>query len=451
MRANASTLEARAEEEMGFAAPMHPGRRGSEEGWPSLAERFSAQLTPFTTEELEAAKDPHPHAFQDGECGLFPVGEVSIIAAPGREGKTFATVSLAVSFVLGTRLVGLQPQPDRTVLVYSAEDDRPQYARKVLAHVSRLGRQDGETVSARVLVPDLTAPGMEPFASIVSMADRTPIESIAVTGVIEALRPSMETPTPPGLLIFETASTLSDAEEDNRSFRVLIRGLRRIARELQVSVVLVHHTSQAAAANLPELNIGVGDIRGATALAFNARQCFLLVNLGSEEDPFPESDARAVLRSMVASGVPNRVTALICLDSSKAIDPPPIFFRWSATAYGPELGVLAPPSDVQGLRWRRLHQRLRGERAERKQEAKDEARNGQVRRVVRAAAALWADRKPPTVSAVSAHLGRSPTWAKSYLEQAVEDGTLRRSMETVPRQRGQVAVYRPADSTAGAA
>lgn len=285
---------------MGSNAPAASSREPAEVEGPSLVDRFAERLVGFSEEELEAAKEPHPHAFQHEECGLFPIGEVSVIAAPGREGKTFATIALAVSYVLGTKVVGLKPQPDRCVIVYSAEDDRPQYARKVLARCSQLGQEDAARVRARIVVPDLQAPGMEAFQTIVAVSDRAPAESFAVDVVIDALRSRMDDPVPPGLVVFETASTLSEADEDNKSFKVLIRALRRIARSLKVAVVLVHHTSQAASSNLPDLNLSVADIRGATALAYNSRQNFLLVSLGSEAEPFPENDARTVLRSMVA-------------------------------------------------------------------------------------------------------------------------------------------------------
>src|SRR5690606_29915825 len=259
--------------------------------------------------------------------------------------------------------------------------------------------------------------------------------------------PAMERPLPPGLIVFETASTLSDAEEDNRSFKAMIKALRRIARELKVAVVLVHHTSQQAASNLPDLNLSVSDIRGATALAFNARQCFLLVNLGSEEDPLPDSDARAVLRSMVAPSAGGRVTALICLDSSKAMDPPPVFFKWGVTPAGPALRSLAIPSSLQGVRWRKLQQMLRGERADRKQEAKEEARSATMRQVVQLVARLESQGRQPTATAISVAANRSPGWSKPYLDYAVEAGELVQSMERVLRAKGACAVYRLPDSS----
>lgn len=410
---------------------------------PSLVDRFAERLVDFSEEELDAAKQPHPHAFQHDECGLFPIGEVSVIAAPGREGKTFATIALAVSYVLGTKVVGLKPQPDRCVLVYSAEDDRPQYARKVLARCCQLGQEDAARVRARIVVPDLQAPGMEAFQTIVAVHERAPVESFAVDAVIEALRSRMDEPAPPGLVVFETASTLSEAEEDNRAFKTMIRALRRIARTLQVAVVLVHHTSQAASSNLPDLNLSVADIRGATALAYNSRQNFLLVNLGSAEEPFPDNDARTILRSMVAPNAGGRVTALVPLDTSKAIDPPPVFFQWQGTPYGAALATVPVPPSLEGARWRKLRQLMQGQRSDQRQAARDDAQMAKVREAVAAVRVLCDAGKQATAKQVSIVAGHNPGWAAPYLELAQREGLLTCQMERVARAKNPALVYRP--------
>jgi hypothetical protein len=306
-----------------------------------LASALSSVLTAFSAQELSDAATPHPHAFQAVEVGLFPIGEVTLIAAQGREGKTFCEIGVATAFVRNRRLAGLAPVADRSVIIYSAEDDRRQYARKVAAQ--RWLNGEGEWTD-RIIVPDLNAPGVAEWRELVRVTDRRPEMSPAVDAIIASLRPLMPRPGAPGLLIFETASTLTQADEDNAGHKTLIAALRKIARALEIAVVLIHHTSQAATANLPTMNLATTDIRGATALTANSRQCFQLVNLGSEEDPHPDNDARTQLRELVAPNDEARVSVLICLDSSKAIDPPPVFFKWCNTPFGPALKELTPPA-----------------------------------------------------------------------------------------------------------
>ncbi|WP_198032497.1 AAA family ATPase [Aerolutibacter daejeonensis] len=416
---------------------------------PSLGERFYCSLTPFSDEELSQALQPYPHAFQDGNCGLFPTREVTVIGAPGREGKTRATFSLAVAYVLGIKVAGLSPQPDRSVLIYSAEDDRRQYAALAVAHRSRLGKADAAAVRDRIIVPDLMQPGMEVFAKLVTLVDRQPIPSTAVEGVIAGLQTRMDDPNPPGLIIFETASTLSQAGEDNVALSVLVEALRKVARALDVAVVIVHHTSQQAAANLSELAISTSDIRGATSLVFNSRQACLLVNLGSEEDPHPDSDARTVLRRMAAPGKSERVTVLVPLDSSKGMDPAPVFFTWHHTECGPALSVTPVPAQIAGARWRKLRQMVLAARADSRKTAKDEVTTGKVTQVVGLVARLEKGGRQPTVRAVSTEAGRGANWAAPYLALAVDAGDLRCVEEQVPRTRGMTTVYRSVDPSAG--
>lgn len=173
----------------------------------------------------------------------------------------------------------------------------------------------------------------------------------------------------------------------------------------------------------------------------------LLVNLGSEDEPFADGDARTVLRRAVAPGMSERLAGLVCLDSSKCQDPPPVFFRWHATAYGPALAEHNAPSDLAGKRWRKLHEVIRGRRAEMRQEAKDEGRRALVSQVVRAVARLTEDGKQATARAVSVAAGKSPTWGTPYLQDAVRDGLLVSREEKVERRRDPAVVYYLNDST----
>lgn len=419
---------------------------------PLPLEKFSTALrdllTPWTDDEFAAAREPYPHVFQDRHVGIFPVGEVSIVAAAGREGKTTVKIGMATAVVIGHSLADLVPRNDRLVVVYSAEDDRPQYARKVAAQCSLLSPSQATLVKQRLLVPNLDDPSYMAARSLVAVLQGQPISTGTVEIIIDALRPMMEGATPLGLLIFETASTLSDAEETNPGFRVLILALRRIARELGVAVVLSHHVSQASLASLPDLNIATTDIRGGTALVNNARQTGLLVNLGSNDDPFPEADARTVLRLMVAPDITERVTALVILDSSKGINPPPVFFKWVDTDYGPAaIEVNAPPS-VAGKPWRKVHSMLKAERAGLRAEAKQEAKASQkqegISAVVSAVRRLYTTGQLASASKISAECGRSPGWSAPYLTEAVGVELLEMTQQQVPKTRGLTSVYWPA-------
>ena len=289
----------------------------------SLAEALQSRLVPFSDAEFEEAMVLHPHVFQSGETGVFPIGEVTVLASQSREGKTGAIVGVATAIVTGHSLAGLSPRAGRSVVIMSAEDDRKQFARKVGAQQAVVSPSLAHAIK-RIIVPDI-----DDFARmervVVGLLEGQPAETTLVEAIIQAVEPLMASSHPLAAMIFETASTLSEANEDNPGYRVLVMALRRIARTLRIAVVLTHHVSQASLANLSEMNLSTADFRGGTALVNNARQVAMLVNLGCDADPHPEGDARTVLRKMVSPNDPSRITALITLDSSKSIPPPPIF------------------------------------------------------------------------------------------------------------------------------
>jgi AAA domain-containing protein/primase-like protein len=410
-----------------------------------LSDALETVFTTLTDGEIDRAAEPYPHAFMGGlndQSGLFPEGEVTVIGAPGREGKTSVMMAIVEAYVLGRSLGGLIPVEVKAAVIYSAEDDRRQYARKMGAHRCRMTAVDSQRFQNSIYIPDLHGPDMAAWREIVKMEQRQPVRG----SVVEPLIAKINAIGGIGLVVFETASTLSDAEEDNPGHKTMIAALKHIAKTCGVAVVLMHHTSQAAANNLPELNISEADIRGGTTLVNNARQCLLLVNLASSRDPLPDTDARTALRLLAARGETDRVSALICLNTSKALDPPPIFFRWDDTGkYGPRLVELTPPSTMLGRAWRWVQRQLAGVRAEVKADKKAEAGQASVRLAVKAAAEIAEKGDQPTARKVSVTCGRSFTWAKPYLDAAVEQGLLVRSTEQVPRAVGLTDVYRPVD------
>ncbi len=417
---------------------------------PQLQSALDAAATPFTDDEFTAAAIAHPHAFMssDARRGLFPAGEVTVLGAPGREGKTTIVTGIATHYALGLPLADMAPAEVGSVMVYSGEDDRAQYARKFQAQRARLTEADAKRLQANVIVPDLHGEALSGWREIVRLEARQPVRGRILDALIETIRRLRQRECPLGLVIFETASTLSDAEEDNIGHRVMVDALKRVAKATGVAVVLTHHTSQESASRLPTLDLSETAFRGGTALVNNARQTLLAVNLGSLHDPFPDSDSRTVLRSLVAPGESERVTLVACMSSSKSVEPHPMFFRWEdVEPYGPRAVEIRTVAPVFGRSWRSLHKQLSGAKAEAAADKKAEAAQAKVRLVVRAAAELAEEGVQPTVAKVSAKCGHGDArWAKQYLEAAVELGELLRTTEQVKHTRGLSDVYRPADS-----
>lgn len=414
--------------------------RGRQDELGKLPELLLRELKPFSDAELIAASLPHPHVFSDGEHGFFPVREVTVLASPPRVGKTSAEVGIAIRMALGLALGALPIAFRPSVLIYSAEDDRISYARKTLAHM--LDCEQREIVRARIIVPDLNVPGVAQARQIVTSLNREPQASAMTEALIEAV---MAMEDCPGLIVFETASTLSDADEDNRGHRTMIAALKRIAVETNSAVLLVHHTSQAANSKLPGLQVSTDDVRGATPLVANARQILMLVDLGSGEDPHPDNDLRTTLRAMLNVGPQDRVTALICLDSSKSKAPSPLFFRWEFTPVGPRCVELDPPPCFRGKPWRNVRQQVIAHHAKRRENAAEEKDTATRLKVLGAVRALCAGGAQPTVSKVKAVVGnRAHNTIRDVLDSCVAERLLLVTQEKVPRTKGESAVYRPA-------
>jgi hypothetical protein len=412
----------------------------------SILDALDAACVPFTLEELAASAIPHPHAFMspDGRRGLFPEGEVSIVAAPGREGKTSAVIAFVKHYALGLPLADMAPTEIRSALIFSAEDGRAQYSRKFEAQHLYSPFDEGEMLRRNVIIPELHTGELGDCREIVKANGKNLARGVIVEPLIAKINKMKNQECPLGLVVFETASTISEAEEDNAGLRFLIMTLKHIAKTTGVAVVLTHHTNQESGNALSSLELSEAAIRGGTALVNNARQTHLIVNLGSDAQPFPDGDARTLLRKMVAPGEPERITAMICLSSSKSADPAPTFFRWSDTEHhGPRLHTIQPPRDVAGKSWLSVRRMLSGAREEAKADKKAIAGQANMRLCVEAALSLAEEGDQPTITKVSAKCGRGHTWAKPYLQAAVELGQLVRVVEQVPRVRGMSDVYRP--------
>lgn len=412
----------------------------------SIMDALDAACVPFTLEELAASAIPHPHAFMsaDGRRGLFPEGEVSIVAAPGREGKTSAVMAIVKQYALGLPLADMCPSEVRSAMIYSAEDDRAQYSRKFEAQHLYATPDEADRLRKNVIIPELHQGALSDMREIVKAQGKNLARGLIVEPLIAKINKMKDRECPLGLVVFETASTISEAEEDNAGLRFLVMTLKHIAKTTGVAVVLTHHTNQESGNALSSLELSEAAIRGGTALVNNARQTHLIVNLGSDSQPFPDGDARTLLRKMVARGEAERVTALVCLSSSKSADPAPTFFRWADTEHhGPRLHTIQPPKDVAGKSWLSVRRMLSGAREEAKADKKAEQGNASMRVVVQAACALAEAGEQPTAAKISAKCGRNPGWAKPYLAMALELGELSRSTEQVPRTKGFTDVYRP--------
>jgi len=420
-----------------------------------IAEALTDLLAPFTDAELEAARKPHPHLWAGPHgAGLLPVGEVALVAGAHREGKTRANVALAAAGALGRELAGMRPAGAFSTAILSAEDDRLSYGRMLVAHLDRLPTDQRRLLRERVLVPDLDHPAVRDSRKLVRMLDRQPLVAAEVESIIAALEPlTRREHAPLKLVILETASTLSEAPEDNPGLARLSEACKLIARRLGVAVILSHHLSQAAGQQLSSLDLDGYSVRGATSLVANTRQTCLLVNLGDEADPFPDDDARTILRRMALPRERGRVSMLAVVDSSKSARPAPLFMAWRDGASGPAAEFVEPSADLRGMGWHSLKRRVAAEKAEAKAEerrsrvqAKEDARATKVDRAIEAARELEAAGQPATMRAISLRLGyQSGDKARPFVDRAVAEGELERVELDQGAGKRPLVAFRPVE------
>jgi AAA domain len=178
--------------------------------------------------------------------GRIPAGEVTVIAADGGTGKTFAAVDLAARITRGDALPGGTPATaPGSVIIASAEDDPS----TVLAWRLMAARAD----MARVI--DFSAPGGGEL-QIGGKADCSPLlhEAISAAGDVR-------------LVILDPLAGVSAVGLTSvvRVRAEVMRPLQRIARSTGAAIVVLHHNTKA------------GQVAGSKAVVDAARSVLQIV------------------------------------------------------------------------------------------------------------------------------------------------------------------------------
>jgi hypothetical protein len=208
---------------------------------------------------------------------LLPSGVVGLLVAEGGAGKTTFGLRAAVAVAGGRDLFDLPTKQGRVVYI-ACEEHEAALRRRLFWIVSReRERMRGEGLSAerielfeQSILANLTlrsAVGYEMYL-ISSRSGET-----AQSGLVEALIEKL--PRPLELLLLDPISRLNGAEENsNQVGTALINSAERIAREMECTVMLCHHTGKAAA---KERDTGLYAARGASGFVDAARSSIRLL------------------------------------------------------------------------------------------------------------------------------------------------------------------------------
>ena len=203
--------------------------------------------------------------------GLLLRRNVSILVAPPGSGKSLLTLQMGLMMGTGKEWGGWRPRAAVKTLIINAEDDNDEMRRRLYAACQEMGINDWGELRDRVAVAE--APGN----IIVAKADsRT--KTVIAQPMVEQLIATVKENAFDVLVVDPFAETFEGDENSNSELKWAAVLWRRIARECNCAVMLVHHTRK--------FNAEAGDMdsaRGGGALVGVARIVSTLFQMTEEE------------------------------------------------------------------------------------------------------------------------------------------------------------------------
>ena len=217
-------------------------------------------------------RDPHTLPLRPWLFGRWLLGStLAAMVAPGGAGKSTWLASLALSLVSGRPLLGKQVWggPKR-VWLWNLEDDLDEMARAVQAAALHHGISEAD-VEGRLFVDS----GME-GAGLCTALDGPDGFKLLVP-VYEALTAELIRRGIDVLVIDPFVSSHQAEENHNNKIDAIAKAWARVAKAANCTILLVHHTSKAGAAEVTALSS-----RGAVALINAARSTLVINRMTSE-------------------------------------------------------------------------------------------------------------------------------------------------------------------------
>lgn len=303
---------------------------------------FAGRIRPYrATEEFDAAIPLRPWLVH----GVAIRSAVSVVAAPGGMGKSLWAIQLAFALALGgdvaPRLIGTPVAETTNVLVVNNEDPDDELDRRLAAVALHFGLPRGAAVD-RV---HLMSGAKQKFKFAVR--NRASANGVAAGDELEYVKTYVREHNI-GCVVFDPLATLHEMNEtDNSEMQRVMELITSFAADLNVAVVVLHHTPKPPIASADSYAGTVNAIRGATAIKDAARIALTL--FGMSEKDAERFDKPAAVRHRY-----------VRLDDAKQnlvlASPEAKWFRKESVrlANGETLGVLVPeelkPNDGERAR-----------------------------------------------------------------------------------------------------
>ncbi len=219
-------------------------------------------------------------------------GFVSVLAAPGAQGKTSLIFAELVAMCSGQNLLGDAPVRPLKAWYHSAEDDLIEAERR-LAATLKLHDLTHADLGGRLFMTS----GRDKAGLRIKLArmGRSGPEEVpgALDGVVELANSEGV-----DVIVFDPIAAMSELpENDNTAISFLMDILRQIADRTGAAVVFLHHSGKEAAKDMDAA--GAGAVRGAGAFTDQARIARTLLRMKPEEAAkfgIPEDQRRSIIR-----------------------------------------------------------------------------------------------------------------------------------------------------------
>ena len=253
----------------------------------------------------------------------------TLLIAEGSAGKSTLILAIAAHLALGLPFLGYAPVKPAASVIYNAEDDHEEMARRIHAVCQWFGFDVHDIVDHVAIVQ----PGSG--ALQLTQGDPPTVNGPVLKEIIDAARD-----LDAGMVALDPLVELHGCrEDDNVAMRYVMGTIRLLARQANAAVLVAHHTSKVGMGSDDRAgNVNVS--RGATAIVNSARLALTLspaTDADRDRYGIPEAQRRQFVR----------------LDDAKmnlsALSGRPVWIKREGVtiANGDDVGVLVPHDMIQ--------------------------------------------------------------------------------------------------------
>ena len=206
---------------------------------------------------------------------MLMLHELTLLLAPGSAGKSSLSLAIAAHLAVGKDFGPYTTHTKCKSIIYNGEDSVVEQSRRLYAVCDAYGLDYNEVKRAVLL---LSADEID--MRLVGAAGRTPIVNEAMVNQLIDIASDPNV----GLVVYDPLVDIHEVDEgDNPQMNMVMKTMKRIAREANVASLILHHTAKAGSAR-QEDRVGNMDIaRGASGIVYKVRIAFTLLNASQQD------------------------------------------------------------------------------------------------------------------------------------------------------------------------